>query len=231
MASIRFLGHASWELTDGGTTVLVDPWLTGNPKAAAAPTSSSADAILLTHGHAGPLRRHDRRSPSAPARPSSRSSSSPARSPATSATTTPSTTRTSAGRSTSTGAGSRSSPRGTRGTSPERHRRTRPPGSSSTSAARPIYYLGRHRALQRSRAPGQAVADRRRDHPDRRALHDGPLRRRRGGEAHRSQAGDPRHYNTFPPVATDEQAFKTDVESATDSPGRRSSSRGRRTRT
>ena len=35
MASIRFLGHASLELTDGGTTVLVDPWLTGNPKAAA----------------------------------------------------------------------------------------------------------------------------------------------------------------------------------------------------
>ena len=51
MASIRFLGHASWELTDGGTTVLVDPWLTGNPKAAAEPGDLSADAVLLTHGH------------------------------------------------------------------------------------------------------------------------------------------------------------------------------------
>jgi L-ascorbate metabolism protein UlaG (beta-lactamase superfamily) len=51
MASIRFLGHASWELTDGGTTVLVDPWLTGNPKAAAAAGDLSADAVLLTHGH------------------------------------------------------------------------------------------------------------------------------------------------------------------------------------
>ena len=33
---IRFLGHAAFALTDGGTTVLVDPLLTGNPKAAAA---------------------------------------------------------------------------------------------------------------------------------------------------------------------------------------------------
>jgi L-ascorbate metabolism protein UlaG (beta-lactamase superfamily) len=51
MASIRFLGHASWELTDGGTTVLVDPWLTGNPKAAAEAGAVSADVVLLTHGH------------------------------------------------------------------------------------------------------------------------------------------------------------------------------------
>ena len=33
---IRFLGHAAFELTDGSTTVLIDPFLTGNPKAAAA---------------------------------------------------------------------------------------------------------------------------------------------------------------------------------------------------
>ena len=51
MASIRFLGHASWELSDGSTTVLVDPWLTGNPKAAADQGDLAADAILLTHGH------------------------------------------------------------------------------------------------------------------------------------------------------------------------------------
>jgi len=51
MASIRYLGHASWELSDGGTTVLVDPWLEGNPKAAASPGELSATAILLTHGH------------------------------------------------------------------------------------------------------------------------------------------------------------------------------------
>jgi len=51
MANIRYLGHASWELTDGGTTVLVDPWLTGNPKGAATADELAADAILLTHGH------------------------------------------------------------------------------------------------------------------------------------------------------------------------------------
>ena len=33
---IRFLGHAAFELRDGDTTVLIDPFLTGNPKAAVA---------------------------------------------------------------------------------------------------------------------------------------------------------------------------------------------------
>jgi L-ascorbate metabolism protein UlaG (beta-lactamase superfamily) len=49
---IRFLGHAAFELKGGGATVLVDPFLTGNPKAAASPDELEADAILLTHGHA-----------------------------------------------------------------------------------------------------------------------------------------------------------------------------------
>src|SRR4051812_45149157 len=31
---IRFLGHACFELSDGGTRVLIDPFLTGNPNAA-----------------------------------------------------------------------------------------------------------------------------------------------------------------------------------------------------
>jgi L-ascorbate metabolism protein UlaG (beta-lactamase superfamily) len=50
--NIRWLGHATFELTADGTTVLVDPFLTGNPKAAASADELSADAILLTHGHA-----------------------------------------------------------------------------------------------------------------------------------------------------------------------------------
>jgi len=49
---IRFLGHAAFELTDGETSVLIDPFLTGNPKAAASPEDFKPDAILLTHGHA-----------------------------------------------------------------------------------------------------------------------------------------------------------------------------------
>jgi L-ascorbate metabolism protein UlaG (beta-lactamase superfamily) len=48
---LRFLGHAAFELSDGGTTVLVDPFLTGNPRAAASAEELEATTILLTHGH------------------------------------------------------------------------------------------------------------------------------------------------------------------------------------
>jgi L-ascorbate metabolism protein UlaG (beta-lactamase superfamily) len=50
--NIRYLGHAAFALEHDGTTVLVDPFLTGNPKAAASADEVAADAILLTHGHA-----------------------------------------------------------------------------------------------------------------------------------------------------------------------------------
>ena len=49
--NIRWLGHAAFELTADGTTVLIDPWLTGNPSAAAGADELEANAILLTHGH------------------------------------------------------------------------------------------------------------------------------------------------------------------------------------
>jgi L-ascorbate metabolism protein UlaG (beta-lactamase superfamily) len=48
---IRFLGHACFELTEGGTRVLVDPFLSGNPKAAADPGELEPTHIFLTHGH------------------------------------------------------------------------------------------------------------------------------------------------------------------------------------
>jgi len=48
---IRFLGHSAFELTHDGVTVLIDPWLTGNPKAAASADDLAADAIIVTHGH------------------------------------------------------------------------------------------------------------------------------------------------------------------------------------
>lgn len=50
--NIRFLGHACFELSDGDQTVLIDPFLTGNPRAAIAAEDAAASTILLTHGHA-----------------------------------------------------------------------------------------------------------------------------------------------------------------------------------
>jgi L-ascorbate metabolism protein UlaG (beta-lactamase superfamily) len=48
---IRWLGHAAFELKAGGATVLVDPFLSGNPKAAVSADEVEPTHILLTHGH------------------------------------------------------------------------------------------------------------------------------------------------------------------------------------
>jgi L-ascorbate metabolism protein UlaG (beta-lactamase superfamily) len=50
-ASVRWLGHSAFHLSGGGADVLVDPFLNHNPKAAAKPDEVPADVILLTHGH------------------------------------------------------------------------------------------------------------------------------------------------------------------------------------
>ncbi|MBV9536530.1 MAG: metal-dependent hydrolase [Solirubrobacterales bacterium] len=52
---IRFLGHACFELSEGTDTVLIDPFLSGNPRAAIAADDAAATTILLTHGHADHL--------------------------------------------------------------------------------------------------------------------------------------------------------------------------------
>ena len=49
---ITFLGHACFLLEEGDTRVLVDPFLTGNPKAAKEAGEVDPTHILLTHGHA-----------------------------------------------------------------------------------------------------------------------------------------------------------------------------------
>src|SRR5215204_2870665 len=48
---IRFLGHDSFELSDGDTRVLIDPFLTGNPKAAVDAGDVDPTHVFLTHGH------------------------------------------------------------------------------------------------------------------------------------------------------------------------------------
>jgi L-ascorbate metabolism protein UlaG (beta-lactamase superfamily) len=48
---IKFLGHAAFAIEHDGKTLLIDPFLSGNPKAAVTADEVAADAILLTHGH------------------------------------------------------------------------------------------------------------------------------------------------------------------------------------
>jgi len=52
---IRFLGQSCFELSDGDTRLLIDPFLTGNPKAAVEASEPEPTHILLTHGHADHL--------------------------------------------------------------------------------------------------------------------------------------------------------------------------------
>lgn len=47
----RFLGHACWYLEAEGLRAVVDPFLTGNPKAAARPEDVRVDYVFITHGH------------------------------------------------------------------------------------------------------------------------------------------------------------------------------------
>jgi L-ascorbate metabolism protein UlaG (beta-lactamase superfamily) len=52
MLNLKYHGHDCWEIDDGKYRVLVDPFLQGNPQAAAKPDSfTKLDAILVTHGH------------------------------------------------------------------------------------------------------------------------------------------------------------------------------------
>lgn len=48
---LRWLGHSCLLFESGSQKVLVDPFLTGNPKAAATADQVPADLILISHGH------------------------------------------------------------------------------------------------------------------------------------------------------------------------------------
>jgi len=49
--NIQWLGHSGFKLDLDGVTVLIDPFLTGNPLATVKPDKIPADFILLTHAH------------------------------------------------------------------------------------------------------------------------------------------------------------------------------------
>ncbi len=49
--TISWLGPAAFTIADGTDTVLIDPWLTGNPVATAGPDDVEPTLIAVTHGH------------------------------------------------------------------------------------------------------------------------------------------------------------------------------------
>ena len=59
-ADVRWLGHSAFHLSGGGADVLIDPFLTGNPKAAATADELPADVIAAHARPRRPPRRHGR---------------------------------------------------------------------------------------------------------------------------------------------------------------------------
>ncbi len=51
MAQLTFLGHAAFSLATGDNTILIDPFLTGNPLAKTKAEDVQCNYIVLTHGH------------------------------------------------------------------------------------------------------------------------------------------------------------------------------------
>jgi L-ascorbate metabolism protein UlaG (beta-lactamase superfamily) len=51
MVEVRYLSHSAVWLSDGQTRIIIDPFLTGNPLAAASLAEVQADLILVTHAH------------------------------------------------------------------------------------------------------------------------------------------------------------------------------------
>lgn len=51
MVKVKWLGHAAWLIQFEKATVIVDPFLTGNPKAAMKAEDVKADFVLVTHNH------------------------------------------------------------------------------------------------------------------------------------------------------------------------------------
>jgi len=51
MPTARFLGHSCVHLSNGTHNLIIDPFISGNPKAAIKPEEVKVDYVLLTHGH------------------------------------------------------------------------------------------------------------------------------------------------------------------------------------
>lgn len=52
MTGITWLGHGTFELVlDSGQTIVIDPWVNGNPSFPAGRDFARIDTLLITHGH------------------------------------------------------------------------------------------------------------------------------------------------------------------------------------
>lgn len=49
---LRYLGHSAFKLTNGNYTLLLNPFISGNPLAVTRPEALKPTHILVTHGHA-----------------------------------------------------------------------------------------------------------------------------------------------------------------------------------
>jgi L-ascorbate metabolism protein UlaG (beta-lactamase superfamily) len=54
-AELTYYGHACFDVKGGGATLLIDPFLAGNPLAAASADAVEADYILVSHAHSDHL--------------------------------------------------------------------------------------------------------------------------------------------------------------------------------
>jgi L-ascorbate metabolism protein UlaG (beta-lactamase superfamily) len=51
MIKATWLGHSCWTIEGGGHSLIIDPFLAGNPLATKKPEDIQADFIVITHGH------------------------------------------------------------------------------------------------------------------------------------------------------------------------------------
>ena len=184
---IRFLGHACFELTEGDTRVLVDPFLTGNPKAAVEAGDVEPTHMFLTHGHADhigdtvDIAKRTGAQAVAIVELANELGESGVENVA---------DPNIGGTVEFEGGWVRLTPAWHTAVSPNGTPHT-PAGLVINLGGKTVYHLGDTGLFSDLALPGKRDADRRRAHVHRRPLHDGPPRRRRGGGARRRRDRDP----------------------------------------
>jgi len=55
MLTVKYLGHACFTATDGTSSIIIDPFLSGNANSPATAEDIKVDAVFVTHGHSDHL--------------------------------------------------------------------------------------------------------------------------------------------------------------------------------